>query len=444
MALTKATYSLIDSTNVNVLDFVPAAEKALIEAGTPSTDVSSYIQAAHDSLSVLGGNYQGTLYFPAGKYRVDSGLVLSPTVNVQGYGAILDFSNAGSSIIAVTSKSVSNPDIAALTNGGINGLQLYGPGRANTNTVGLFLGGVSSGDITHEKTFRDLVISEFGKGIEQDSNAYNCKFFGGFVYRNDINFKAGDIGDTNFAEIIELHGVTLAESVTASLYSRSNAMDIAVFGGSIDYDSAVAVDVAGDTVVSLYGTHIEAAVDKVSIDNPSASGNPTVNCFGCTFTRPTGSSTQPIVNADQIHFSTSGGWIRIGSGTQTTFVKSTGIYMLSVEQMSGVGTITNIANITGGTGFKKVYTESSASFNKPLNFTGGIGTQEVVSNYYGLLFSGLGTNMGVYVRTAAGTPPGSEAGIEQGSLLLNQADKKLYINTGTSSSTVWTVVGTQT
>ena len=114
------------------------------------------------------------------------------------------------------------------------------------------------------------------------------------------------------------------------------------------------------------------------------------------------------------------------------FLESANIYSLLGQQLIVYGNVTNV-----------FYTGASVSGNKSVNnqlFT----PVTVVSEYKALTMFGLGTNFGLYFRTAAGAPANSLAGIEQGSILLNQADKKLYINTGTSSSTTWTVVGTQT
>lgn len=64
MALTKATYSMISGAVVNVLDF--GADS------TGTSDCSSEIQAAINSLSATGG----VVYLPKGTYRIDTGLTL--------------------------------------------------------------------------------------------------------------------------------------------------------------------------------------------------------------------------------------------------------------------------------------------------------------------------------------------------------------------------------
>jgi hypothetical protein len=436
MALTKTTYSMIDSTTVNVLDFVPAAEKALIKAGTPSVSVTAYIQAAHNSLPLLAGNYQGTLYFPAGKYRLDTGLNISATVLTTGYGAVLDYSDASSAVVAITCNSFSTGSQFDLTFGGIRGLTILGPGRATTGSKGIFYGDTSpSGTlICHEKSFQDLVISEFGKGIDQGSNAYNCKWYNCFIYRCDHGAYFGS-GLVNNAEIVEFHGCVLAECVASNMSSIANAMDIAFFGGSIDYPlgsgaGGTGVNLNGDTIATFHGTHFEGTGSDIMVRNGGSVGSPSVNFYGCTFTISSG-GTAPFIDADNIHCVLIGGWVRVAAGTQTYFLQSTGIYALLAQQLIVIGNITN-----------KFYTGASVSGNKTIDnqiFT----PKTIVAEYSAINMFGLGTNFGVYFRTAAGAPANSLAGIEQGSILLNQADTKLYINTGTSASTTWTVVGSQ-
>lgn len=72
MALTKVTYSLINGAEVNVLDF--GADS------TGASDSAAAIQAAIDSLPTQGGS----VYFPNGTYRIDSGITLKTRVTLMG------------------------------------------------------------------------------------------------------------------------------------------------------------------------------------------------------------------------------------------------------------------------------------------------------------------------------------------------------------------------
>lgn len=75
MALTKVTYSMIQGSPVNVLDFGAV--------GDGSTDDTVAIQAALDS---FGGN-AGTVEFPAGTYIISSEVSVPSNITMLGYGA---------------------------------------------------------------------------------------------------------------------------------------------------------------------------------------------------------------------------------------------------------------------------------------------------------------------------------------------------------------------
>ena len=66
MSLTKASYSMITGSPVNVFDFMTAAQIADVEAGTLALDVTDAILAAIASVTPTGGQ----VVFPVGKYSV--------------------------------------------------------------------------------------------------------------------------------------------------------------------------------------------------------------------------------------------------------------------------------------------------------------------------------------------------------------------------------------
>jgi hypothetical protein len=65
---------------VCVLDFIPVAEHAAILAGTSTTDVSSYIQAAFDSITA------GEVLAPRGTYKIVSGFSIGQRKSLRGEG----------------------------------------------------------------------------------------------------------------------------------------------------------------------------------------------------------------------------------------------------------------------------------------------------------------------------------------------------------------------
>ena len=68
----------------HVFDWFSAAQIADVRAGTTLIDVTSSVQAAIDAVNTAGG---GTLFFPAGDYRMASGLALPAYSNVHMVGA---------------------------------------------------------------------------------------------------------------------------------------------------------------------------------------------------------------------------------------------------------------------------------------------------------------------------------------------------------------------
>ncbi len=80
MTLTKATSRMTVGDVINVLDYIPEAEHAAIQARTSTYDASSDIQSAVDAAEAAGG---ATVYFPRGRYRVES------TITIDNHGVHL-------------------------------------------------------------------------------------------------------------------------------------------------------------------------------------------------------------------------------------------------------------------------------------------------------------------------------------------------------------------
>tara|TARA_R110000868_G_scaffold53725_1_gene168444 strand:- start:430 stop:2010 length:1581 start_codon:yes stop_codon:yes gene_type:complete len=106
MALTKVTYSMIDSSPVNIMDWIPQQYHAAIKDFSSTVPVQSYIQAAMDSGA-------GSIYFPMGWYVIASALY-------------------------VTQGNVGSNQAANLTFVGENRTSTYfvGPGSANFTPAG--------------------------------------------------------------------------------------------------------------------------------------------------------------------------------------------------------------------------------------------------------------------------------------------------------------------
>lgn len=88
MALTKATYSMIQGACSNAWDFMTPSQIADVQAGTLLEDVTTALQ---EWIAALGtGTYEGSIsgtrsgYLPAGKYRVSSTITIPANTTIYG------------------------------------------------------------------------------------------------------------------------------------------------------------------------------------------------------------------------------------------------------------------------------------------------------------------------------------------------------------------------
>lgn len=171
MALTKATFSMIDGAWVNVLDFIPKTEHAAIIAQTSTYDCYNDIVAAIESVTykTLGTYKQGpTVYFPAGLYNVGTTINLKRTVQLIGENSGMSFSFAAqlkfpantSGIIVNAYNTFGNGLESPATFGAdaslIQGLKIIGGGSASTNGIWLRARAV----------IRNCQISSFSIGVK--------------------------------------------------------------------------------------------------------------------------------------------------------------------------------------------------------------------------------------------------------------------------------------
>lgn len=82
MSLTKATYSMISGSVVNVFDYMTAAEIADVQARTKVLNVTAAINAAVASLGSAGG----TVRIPKGLYRTTAGITIPSNITLIGDG----------------------------------------------------------------------------------------------------------------------------------------------------------------------------------------------------------------------------------------------------------------------------------------------------------------------------------------------------------------------
>lgn len=117
MALTKVTYSMIDSAPVSITDNGAVADATFpaSRGAAGGTDSSAAIQAAFDAVA----NY-GTVYIPEGLYKLTTQITCNKPVNVICNGVFL-CSNGGSFVF---SNGASGNHVTSLTQVKISGLKL--------------------------------------------------------------------------------------------------------------------------------------------------------------------------------------------------------------------------------------------------------------------------------------------------------------------------------
>ena len=116
---------------------------------TGAADSTTAIQAALTAAHTAGG---GTVYFPAGTYKISSGLTVYAGTVLQGDGPAV-------SVISQTSTSadcLAGTDVSYVT---VAGLSLAGPGSGSGNGIAL---GLASDSSTPYLDFSGLLIHGFG------------------------------------------------------------------------------------------------------------------------------------------------------------------------------------------------------------------------------------------------------------------------------------------
>ena len=257
--------------SVSVMDFIP------IGTNTATTDVSSYIQAAHNY--IVSTSNSGTLLFPAGTYKCNSGLIINcGYVSCLGERAVLDFSSIGD-VPAITFTGgnliAGNPwnqaDFA------FQGFTVSGPGP--TTGVGFYLNEKTTGNMSGpaHTMFRDFKIEGFKTGIYFGNHSYLC-FFDHFDIWNattGIWFPINDLAGnaiTDAGENITFYNGTIYGTTLYDFYCENTLSysDFAFFACSFDGSGDAQVYNNSGTI-TFTGCHFEGSA-KRAIYNATTSG----------------------------------------------------------------------------------------------------------------------------------------------------------------------------
>lgn len=192
---------------VSVLDFIPTALHAEIVAGTSTTNVHTYLQAAIDHLESAGG---GTLHFPFGVYLIGATLTINKGVKLVGEGEIGD--TPGASLApdgtVIQWNSLASADLIAVKSTTANHY-LYGFGIRNimlrgsaAATAGIRASSIANCDF-HLSAFDFTeagVVVDDSNGVISFNNNFRMRFIYGVAAATDgahgLKFDGDVIGVT--------------------------------------------------------------------------------------------------------------------------------------------------------------------------------------------------------------------------------------------------------
>lgn len=279
MALTKASFSMIRGTPINVMDYFP------IGFDTNTGDCTTYIQNAIDD--AISENR--LLYIPGGNYRTTAELIIDAHIEIKGDGAwwvggitriFYDGSIASVGVLKI-----------APTGGNINYLKFDGLCIDSNSKAayGVNIMFTSSGAMTHPR-FTNLSVVNFttagfrcrGDGGNQmsefywaDSTFQSASATGGYgiVFENSVNCS------DHFADRIVILGDPGAQLANAVFCTGMVVDNFTIKNMLTGQHSSYAVQLAGGAV-GMYDCWNEGAA-LLSIGNSGGSPNPSVlvNCF---------------------------------------------------------------------------------------------------------------------------------------------------------------------
>lgn len=275
MALTKATYSMISGAPANVFDFGAT--------GDGSTDDTSAIQSAIDSVSSLGGDV--IFPVPSVAYKTTTTLTLPIGVRLIGQGAPLRWRNTKTPVVikyygSTACISVVAPASTVVDAGQIINLQIDGE-NAQANTDGLVLNATASGSAIEGFYSQNLTITNFPRyqysqvGEVFDITHNNLSALNPErVADNIINISGSVSSQITFNDcwLVQYTGNKWC------VYKATGGIDLRFYGGTVapyasSPDANGIYNYGGG--LYLYGTHVEgigATANSIGIQYIGSSG----------------------------------------------------------------------------------------------------------------------------------------------------------------------------
>lgn len=260
-----------------VVEWVSVKDFGAVGDGV-TNDVAA-IQAAHDYIVSTGK--QGTLMFPAGTYKCNSGLTIQCSwVSCVGQRAKLDFSALGD-VAAITFKA----GLGNLVSGNpwnqatfvFEGFILEGPNTTTGTAMYLNeLTGGSNGGPAHT-IFRDFQITNFKTGIYFGNHTY-VNFFDHFDIWNvttGIWFPINDLAGNpiiDSGENISFYNGTIFGTSSYDFFCENTLAYSDFTFTACSFDGSGTAQIYNNSgVITLLGCHFEGNADR-AIVNATASG----------------------------------------------------------------------------------------------------------------------------------------------------------------------------
>lgn len=180
MALTKATYSMVKGSPLNVEDYIPAG------TDTTTTDCQPFIQAAIDDAVLQSKDLVSQKH----TFKMLSGITHNNAVNVDLGGSVLDYTAATGSAWTITAGKEIRHITTTLKNVWIKGDATLSAGNYNPTLDGLVFN-------SPQQQVENVLVTGCIKAFEFLSNSYAINLQGCAAWYNALAWNANQDGKTN-------------------------------------------------------------------------------------------------------------------------------------------------------------------------------------------------------------------------------------------------------
>lgn len=334
--------------SVSILSYIPSAQHAAIAARTSTYDASADFQNAIDALAAIGGGGAhggGTLYIPAGKYRLNSSITNKKHVSLLGDGPTASTLEWASTHTGHGIQQLAAINGSTQVNNRIEKIGLVSrAGESNTGGAFYERGGT-------QVKFRDCQFIHFKYGVILDQseivtirdcdfaeNYHSCLWI--------VNGYEPALGNTNaaggYTNIIEAMGCQFNVPVQYGILDDGgvghNFLNNSFNGGTTQ------IRAAGVQGLVIQGNYMEAATSRVIyFTNYTLSE---VGAGACGYVLVAGNSIFPAAGQHCIQSGSLGRLTLVANGFGN--VNNSGVASVNCHEMNRVHSLGNTTENTGG------------------------------------------------------------------------------------------------